>query len=580
MNRVGRYEIEEELGRGKTGVVYRARDRLSGRPVALKALSPGGEPGQGVSPAARLRREAALLERVRHPGIVRFLGLYEGPEGPCILTELVEGETLAEILHRRGRLELPEAISVVVQTARALAAAHRQGVIHRDVKPANLLIARDGSVKLTDFGVACLEGEASLDPSQEYFRGTPAYVSPEQWRGGPLDGRADLFALGVVFYRLLTGRRPFEGAGVRELVHRTLRDTPAAPSRLVSGLPPEVEQICLALLERSPRDRPASGDRLAESLERVVLEPVDPAAAAEAARGRLRIDGGDDPWERTWRRLPVQRRGASALRRGLLVVAGVLLMALAARWSLSPAETPRAPRAGANTTPAGVEGAAPAVESAAAQRAVPPGGAAPRLPAWGGATPLRPDLLRRYARSESPSRVEPAPPRVRRPAPEPSALHGAPVEAAFPPRAPAVETLGDARSGPPSHGSADPVPVADAGEPEGVGQPEVPPPPPARGRGVVSLRHGLDEGLVELRIDGRRAGLVRIGPRGGFSAAEPVLLSFSVPPGRHQMRLIVLSASRSVELESEWEQEWSPGEFLSRQYRLEQRARRWRLAAD
>jgi TolB-like protein/tRNA A-37 threonylcarbamoyl transferase component Bud32/Tfp pilus assembly protein PilF len=249
-DRVGSYEIVEALGAGGMGEVYKARDQKLDRLVALKLLRPeaGGDPNA----AARLLAEARAASALNHPGIAT---VYEVGDD-YISMEYVDGSTLAEHCRRREPA-VPELLGIASAIAEALAAAHERGIVHRDVKPSNVLVAGGDRVKLVDFGLARLADPFSPDApteSAKVLEGTVSYMSPEQLRGAALDARTDVFSLGVVLYEMLEGRPPFTGRTVVEIFDGILRSEPPPLTRFGDELPPELARIVLKMLEKD-RDR-------------------------------------------------------------------------------------------------------------------------------------------------------------------------------------------------------------------------------------------------------------------------------------------------------------------------------------
>lgn len=266
---VGRFVIKHEIGRGGFGVVYAALDPELGRTVALKVLRNGSVPVR--KSADWLRREAEAVARLAHPNIVTLHDHGRAPGGAYLVFELLRGEDLAARL-ARGAVAVPEAVRIALAMARALAHAHAANVLHRDLKPGNVFLCEDGTVKVLDFGIAHLfeRGESSRS-------GTPAYMAPEQWAGGPGDPRTDLFALGCVLYELLTGDPPYGRAGVGP-------EGPAAePVALPrSGHPRRLRALLASMLHPNVDQRPAAATRVVEELEAVT-------AALRPMRRRWRV---------------------------------------------------------------------------------------------------------------------------------------------------------------------------------------------------------------------------------------------------------------------------------------------------
>jgi serine/threonine protein kinase/Tol biopolymer transport system component len=248
---IGPYRVTELLGSGGMGVVYKAEDSRLSRTVALKFLSPG----LTRDPAAKARfiQEARAASSLDHPNLCTILDLGETGDGQLyIAMPCYDGETLRGRIGR-GPLPVEEALDIALQTARGLAKAHRSGIIHRDVKPANLIVTSDGVVKILDFGLAKLAG-AALTRTRS-VAGTPAYMSPEQAQEEGVDHRTDLWSLGVVLYEMVAGRRPFRGEGGAAVVHAILNERPRPLREVRPGVPAELERIVDRLLAKDPADR-------------------------------------------------------------------------------------------------------------------------------------------------------------------------------------------------------------------------------------------------------------------------------------------------------------------------------------
>jgi len=260
----GRYRIERTLGHGGMASVYLARDSELDRPVALKILAPhltGDEQFR-----RRFLREARLAARLSHANVVQVYDAGEDENGPFIVMEFVQGTTLAEILARRGPLPVTDAVAIGRQTALGLQSAHDAGLVHRDVKPQNLLVRDDGMVKIADFGIA-RAAELSHLTQLGTVLGTAAYLSPEQARGDEVTASADIYSLGAVLYEELTGRPPFEFASLAELAEKQ-RDGVVTPVRdLEPSVPEAVEAVVMRCLAREPRFRPSAAGDVARALE-------------------------------------------------------------------------------------------------------------------------------------------------------------------------------------------------------------------------------------------------------------------------------------------------------------------------
>jgi serine/threonine protein kinase len=256
--RFGRYEILSELGRGAMGVVYKARDPKINRLVAVKTvLLTGQPPEEELEYRERFVREAEAAGRLSHPGIVTIFDVGEEPEtrSPYIVMEFVAGQSLDKLLLSRDENKLPAetALQVTLELAEALDCAHGQGVVHRDLKPANILITEDGHAKIADFGIAKLN-LASLTVTGRTV-GTPAYMSPEQLSGEEVDGRSDLFSLGVILYTVLTGYRPFQGNSAMTVSFKVVNRDPVPASILDTDLPPGLDYIIARAMAKDPAQR-------------------------------------------------------------------------------------------------------------------------------------------------------------------------------------------------------------------------------------------------------------------------------------------------------------------------------------
>jgi len=265
---IGRYTIRRELGRGAMGVVYEADDPVLGRRVAIKTISLD----LGLSPEAtelyrqRFLGEARAAASMSHPGIVVVYDVGQhGPGGQLYMAlEYLVGETVEERLARQGTIDWRPALRIASEVARALNHAHTRKIVHRDIKPANIMLLESGETKILDFGIARLP-TSQLTTGGESF-GTPAYMSPEAALEEGLDGRSDLFSLGVVLYEMLTGRRAFTGSSIPAILTRVAYEDPSPPSDHVETLPPELNRLFARLLAKDPDDRYANGVELAEDL--------------------------------------------------------------------------------------------------------------------------------------------------------------------------------------------------------------------------------------------------------------------------------------------------------------------------
>jgi predicted Ser/Thr protein kinase len=274
----GRYRLERELGRGGMGVVYLATDQVLDREVALKELPVrvGGESDL----VQRFRHEARVLARLTHPHIVQVYDLFEGQGRSWIAMEYVAGGDLAHLLEERGRLSVPAAAQLARRIADAMQVAHEKEIVHRDIKPLNVLLSADGTPKLADFGIARLVASGPNTAVGTVF-GSPEYMSPEQAAGETVDRRSDIYSLGITLYEMLTGELPFQGETAALLVQQ-ITAAPPPPGQRVDGLPVDLEIVVLAMLEKDPAQRPADMATVARLLAPFAESevPIHPPSAA------------------------------------------------------------------------------------------------------------------------------------------------------------------------------------------------------------------------------------------------------------------------------------------------------------
>jgi len=273
----GRYKVLEELGQGSMGIVYKAHDPNLDLILAVKVLRP--ECLQGETLVKRFLAEARVLGRLDHPNIVRVYNVDEDQGTVYIAMEFLEGEGLND-LAKRKRLSPGEIADLGAKIAEALGYAHSKGVVHRDVKPGNILVRSDGKPKITDFGIARIEDTAEhLRTQAGEVLGTPAYMAPEQVLSEPVDGRSDIFSLGIILYELCAGERPFRGDSLGAVFQAITQATPVPLSERNPEIPAALAEVVERCLRRNPADRFQSGEELAAALRGCIRKesPADPA---------------------------------------------------------------------------------------------------------------------------------------------------------------------------------------------------------------------------------------------------------------------------------------------------------------
>ncbi len=287
---IGRYEIVSELGHGAMGAVYKARDPLMDRTVAIKTILSGALSGPMAQEyRERFTREARAAGRLTHPGIVTVYDVGEFDGTPYLVMEFVDGRSLASAMDTGVRFSFDHIFELGRQIADALGYAHRNGVVHRDIKPANILLSSGGPgepehAKIADLGVAKLSASQITTTGQ--LLGTPAFMPPEQFTGAPIDGRADLFSLGVILYWLATGDKPFAGDTITAVSYKIVHSSPAPPRRINPAVPAALELIILKCLEKDPAARYLTGDALAADLAAGRAGRMPAAQGAAASQGR------------------------------------------------------------------------------------------------------------------------------------------------------------------------------------------------------------------------------------------------------------------------------------------------------
>jgi serine/threonine protein kinase len=272
---VGKYDVQKLLGKGATGTVYLAKDTFTGKEVALKTIEPEvfRDPEFGTVYRSQFLNEASLAGKLRHPYIVSILDAVVGEDSGHIAMELVMGGDLSKHATPDTLLPVPDVLQIAFKCCGALEYASKEGIVHRDIKPANIMIADGTEVKIADFGAAVLKKSQVV---QTAALGSPFYMSPEQIEGKTLTFHSDMYSLGVVLYELLTGKRPFLGNNLDDLVAKILKTAPAPPSGLRQGLPKALDAVVLRALEKNPAHRYSSWTEFALELSKVgalVLPP-------------------------------------------------------------------------------------------------------------------------------------------------------------------------------------------------------------------------------------------------------------------------------------------------------------------
>ena len=278
----GRYRLVELLGQGGMATIYRATDAQLGRDVAVKVLRP--EYGRDPDFVARFQLEARSVASLSNPNTVIVHDFGMDPAGPYIVMDYVDGEDLATLLRRTGPLQPRQAARIAAEVARGLAAAHARGIVHRDIKPGNILLAQDGRVRVTDFGIARALAESQMTLPGTTL-GSVQYMSPEQARGETATERSDVYSLGVVLFEMLAGRRPFEGDSAASIAMARLTPPVPMPSQHRSGIPPVLEAICRRAMAIDPTERFSSANAMADALEGELADRAAAGRAAAAASG-------------------------------------------------------------------------------------------------------------------------------------------------------------------------------------------------------------------------------------------------------------------------------------------------------
>ena len=263
---LGRYQIIKEIGHGAMGVVYEAKDPLIDRIVAIKTINLNDlTPEEKKEYEARFYLEARSAGRLSHPNIVTIHDLGESDGVPFIAMELMEGRELQNLLKSGQLLPIKETLNIIIQVATGLAYAHEHGIVHRDVKPSNIMVLKGGLVKIADFGIARMDSWR-LNTTHGKLLGSPHYMSPEQVSSSPIDQRSDIFSVGTLLYRMLSGQVPFSGNNTHSIAYKIVNEEPQKPSSLNPEIPDMLDSIVLKCLSKNPDHRYQNAIALADDL--------------------------------------------------------------------------------------------------------------------------------------------------------------------------------------------------------------------------------------------------------------------------------------------------------------------------
>ncbi|HET6712313.1 MAG TPA: Stk1 family PASTA domain-containing Ser/Thr kinase [Actinomycetota bacterium] len=322
-----RYQVEARIGAGGMAEVYRGFDPVLNRTVAIKVLLP--QMARDTSFVERFRREAQAAARLNQSNIVGVYDTGSDDGTQYIVMEFIEGRTLAEFMATGRRPTPVQAAEIAQKICAAIAAAHAQGVIHRDIKPGNVMITREGVIKVMDFGIARVLGPETA-PQTSAVLGTASYLSPEQAQGGPVDARTDIYSLGAVLYELLTGRPPFTGDTPVAVAYKQVNETPAVPSSLNPDVPARLDAVVMKALSKNPSNRYQTADEFSADLARVVAGQEVEATPLMAAGGGDATQVISRPSSRTAVLPPPEEPKGSGRKVWLGILIGLLLFALLA----------------------------------------------------------------------------------------------------------------------------------------------------------------------------------------------------------------------------------------------------------
>lgn len=536
----GRYRIQNRLGSGAWATVYEALDTGAiERRVAIKVfrLPPLGD-AAAAEEHARFRQGARAAGRLSHPNVVSVFDYGEDDESAWIVMELVEGETLKSVMDRGERLDPAAITRIMGQILDALGYTHSRGVVHRDIKPANIMLTRDGVVKITDFGVARIE-DASMTHAGTVL-GSPSYMAPEQFRGDPVDHRADIWAAGIILYQLLTGERPFEGS-VTSVMQKALHVEPMLPSRTKAAVPVQFDAIVARALAKRPEARFSSAAEFAAALRTAALRPEPRPTAAQgiADEDATLVITSADQALLPRRPLPRRRRGlllipvATLGIVALLGLGGILLLPEAGEPSRQASRSGREQAPAPSTSPpvSPFERTLPAAQPSqpathTADAGLPPGTVPPQRP-----EPRAED------RVADPRPTSAAPPTEPRPDTRVAEYRAPPVAAA--PPVPAPELRQEPRVAEPRLALVPPSPPA---LPDAVPVPPLPGPPPGAVEPPLDLRRvavaagaAFQCGVVSASVSVDRIAFRGAAPRSEVQAAQRTISDAGLPPQAAQL---------------------------------------------
>lgn len=348
---LNQYRLDEVVGQGGMGVVYRALDTNLERTVAVKVLSAAVR--EDADFVARFRQEARTQAALNHPNIATLFDFFVWNETPVAVMEFIEGESLRTLVDRNGPIPAHIALTMIVQALRGVAAGHRRGIIHRDLKPSNLMITAEGTVKITDFGIAKVRGTTSQTRVSTRI-GSPSYMAPEQILGRPVDERTDIYVLGGTLYELLSGRPPFQGLSQFEIDSGHVRDQPKLPTEYCANIPPKAVDAVMRSLAKEPAERFATAEEFIEALPDlhgvpyIAPPPPEPVASVETQLLQNRAPS-----------LNARRKVVTVVVSGLLVFGVIGILLLWTRHARVGVNQPIAPQPAKATDPPTVLADAP-----------------------------------------------------------------------------------------------------------------------------------------------------------------------------------------------------------------------------